>query len=246
MDKQDAIDFIIQELGNNRSQEEIVSSLSKQLGAPPETVKNFVTRVLDQYQPLPPTPPKAKVSTAWETPQPETEQSNMDPNQPGEITSGQAPPSTFESTGKARHSPPQADEEIEKIILKGLSKSRRHDDLIMDICERRALNWNEAQRMVAQVQTKHRKKLTTRKNLLLIPASIIGIIVGLILVYASAADMYNLVNAGFSSQSDFATAYETGALEDTIRYAPIFFITGIVMILGSVVGLYTSLRAQFE
>lgn len=48
MEKQEAIEFIRRELNNNRSQAEIISMLSQQLGAPSDLISKFVSQVVGQ------------------------------------------------------------------------------------------------------------------------------------------------------------------------------------------------------
>ena len=51
MDKQATIDFILRELDQNRSQEEITSQLCQQLGAPADLVSKFVSQVASEQTP---------------------------------------------------------------------------------------------------------------------------------------------------------------------------------------------------
>ncbi len=72
MNKQEAINYIQNELERNRPQEEIAAELSQQLNAPPDLVRKFVSQVASE--PIPtqqqPSPPPAKLAGAEVQPPP--------------------------------------------------------------------------------------------------------------------------------------------------------------------------------
>ncbi len=49
MDKQEAIDYVLDELDKGRSLPEITAALSRQLGAPEDMVGKFVTQTAERY-----------------------------------------------------------------------------------------------------------------------------------------------------------------------------------------------------
>lgn len=136
---------------------------------------------------------------------------------------------------------PPIDEELEKIILSGLAKGRRHDDLIMSICERTGWSWDQAQRAVGLVGSKNRKKLVSRQNMIIIPLCIFLILGGLALILASFQDTMAFIEyarnrelypLGTTSDIDNATFYSLGL--------------GIAGVLGGAAGLFRSLQTQME
>ncbi len=50
MDKQEAIDFVLDELDKGRSRAEITAALSRKLGAPVDLVSKFVAQTATRYQ----------------------------------------------------------------------------------------------------------------------------------------------------------------------------------------------------
>ncbi len=48
---------------------------------------------------------------------------------------------------------------LEKAILAALSKQRRQSDVVMMVCERTGMSWDQSQRLVAEVSMKNRKSL---------------------------------------------------------------------------------------
>ncbi|MEW5869939.1 MAG: hypothetical protein AB1894_11730 [Chloroflexota bacterium] len=134
---------------------------------------------------------------------------------------------------------PQVDEELEKFILSGLAKNRRQDDLVMSVCERTGMSWDQAQRAVALVGTKNRKKLVSRQNMIFIPLSIIFILGGLALILASVTDAMAYIDFWVNPQK-----YPLGPAGDIDRTVLYSFVLGIMGVLGGAAGLFTSLRNQ--
>ena len=248
MDKQEAITFIHRELGNNRSQAEIVGLLCKELGAPPGVVRKFVDRVAAQGPKSTAAPRQQSVTppvmSVGATP-PDYEASQPAPApQPA---SAKAPAS---SRGAQRQPDPQVgfsytrpefdQEEMEKQILKALSKNRRQSDVVELVCERTGLDWGDAQRLVARVASKNRKHLAFRQNLLIMPLALIAILAGLALLYAGISEAYLMGSAALEDPSNLAVGRRD--IESMVWAVP----TGLMLLLGGGFGLYKALRAQFE
>ena len=70
MEKQEAIDFILNEIGKNRSEDEIVEELSGLLAAPQDIVRSFVSRTLASRTSIEPIPPTAETPELAEETQP--------------------------------------------------------------------------------------------------------------------------------------------------------------------------------
>lgn len=145
------------------------------------------------------------------------------------------------NTGQAQIS---QDAILEDLILKALTKNRRQDDIVMKVCERTGMTWDQAQRLVAQVAANNRKKLTSDQNKIFIPISIIVILGGFTLVLASASEMLALVRSFLAFQSGATTILPE--VDITVRGAPIAFITGLGLALGGFVGLVRSVQSQFD
>lgn len=56
------------------------------------------------------------------------------------------------------------DQELQNFIVRELGKSRRRSDVVMDVCERTGMDWQEAQKFVYQVAMDNHKKVAARKS----------------------------------------------------------------------------------
>lgn len=325
MNKQDAIDFIVEQFDQGVSPSEIARGLGKQLNAPYEVALKFVTRTLEQRMamnsspaparptgmfpppPAPPTnwpPPVAKpapVQSAWEPavePMPQEANAESSPAIPDPGT-GYSPASAWETpsskeeverfgaavflTGRPPEEQPaeatslqngetspalssdetgfpapssattgEIDPKLEKFIVDALSKDKKFNDVVMAVCEQTGVDWASAQRLVGRVQAKNRKKLTSRRNVYLVPFAIILILAGIALVAAGIeqgiayaqyakymADLYTNINGNFQPVD---LPPEPASLTYVIGY----LVSGVGFIGGGSYGLYQALRAQFE
>ncbi len=137
--------------------------------------------------------------------------------------------------------PPVVDEELEKFVLGSLSKNRRHSDIVMDICERTGMNWDQAQRLVAQVGAKNRKKLVARQNMLIMPVSFMAVIIGIALLLAGIVDAKSYADYFANPQN-----YPTGPTGNIDRYTLFGVFTGIALILGGAAGLFRAFQTHME
>lgn len=249
MDKQQAVQFIIQELSKNRSQEEIASTLSQQLGAPPDMIKKFVSQVASNYTP----PAVAGAGAPVQAPPSATPASTAAYQEPsgspvgaqtarGPAQAERAQPSS-QSPGRSQVSQLGDDPEFEAMILNALGKSRRQNDVVMMVCEQTNLNWDQAQRLVARVATKHRKKLSAKQNRLAIPLSIGAILIGVAFVAAAIYEGYGGVNEAKDLAAGVLT--ETDNL-DFLREAFWALVIGGALFLGGIAGLIMALQQQFD
>ena len=254
MDKQEAIAFIQRELQNNCSQEEIVSLLSLELGAPPDVVRKFVAQVAAQQKPPAPTAPK--VNAAAPTPYDEAlpsfaPDSDVLPPSPANVPARpifQVPPSVSPSPytppvipGAVSANPLQGNTELEKWTLSALSKNRVMNDIVMHICEETGASWDQAQRFVAQVRMANRKTLTTRQNIMPILLSIMAILAGIALFGAGVNEVKEVIQYYINP-----AAYPNGLTSDIDRLTIAAIASGPVLFFGGIVGLFLSLKKQFE
>lgn len=252
MDKQEAIVFIRRELDNNRSQEEIVTLLCQELGAPPDLVRKFVAQVVAQAPNPAAAPQRQPVRPPDEAAQAPSRASASD--QPVEVDAPASWPSPVRSDAAVQSDPersalqsswsipePEFDrEEMEKLVLKSLSKNKRQSDVVAIVCERTGMNWGDAQRLVARVASKNRKHLAFRQNMVIIPLALIAILAGLALLYAGVSEAYVMGSAAIADPSSLA--YESHDVESTVWAIP----TGLMMLVGGGFGLYKALKVQFE
>jgi len=252
MDKQAAIDFIHQELSQNRSQADIIADLCQQLNAPTDKVGAFVAKVAADNKPnattLQPTTIKGSYdnTTASVTLKSEKPLSNSMPNQ----TTAQTPsypenPIHISSDFyKAIEEPAVNQEDLEDMILKLLRKDQRRSDVVMEVCEQTGMDWNQAQRLVAQISTKHNKHLVTRQNMFIIPLAALALLAGLGLIWASVSEGLEIARQMTESPSQIA--YQTSEIEFILREGIWGFVIGISLFLGGTFGLIRALQTQLD
>jgi hypothetical protein len=68
--------------------------------------------------------------------------------------------------------------EITQFIIRELGRHRSHNDITTSVCERTGLRWDEAEKVVADVQINHHGEITGRQNKLLIYIGILTVIGG--------------------------------------------------------------------
>jgi hypothetical protein len=243
MEKQEALDFIFRELDNDRSQQEITALLCKQLGAPPDVVEKFVARVAakrpepaveqEETATSPVIPGIEEIESAVDDSHDQIEET--EPNYETRIDET-SQPAWLESLS----SKPKVDQaELEVMITKALAKNTRQSDVVVSVCEYTGMNWNEAQRLVAQVAMNKRKHLATRRNIIFIPMAVIAILAGLALVYASVSESYVI---GSTMIEGAPLDSSTRDIETIVWAIPI----GVGLLMGGGFGLYKALRTQLE
>jgi hypothetical protein len=138
------------------------------------------------------------------------------------------------------------DPRLEKFILDLLVKNGKYTDIIMAVCERAAIDWKEAERLVAQVSDAHHEKIVSRRNRVLIPFSLGFIAIGLGLAYAGFSELVAL--------GPFITALLNGGIQTVIERPPAGFSTqpfwalglGAALIIGGLIGVLRALRAGID
>ncbi len=271
MDKQEAIAFILREYAQGAKPADIAIRLSVLLGAPADLTDKFVTQTIAQHThaatqpmsealvqhnaqlvqsaqaapaPLSPRPsPKKEIPLP---PQPAPE-STWQPAQPSPANTSWSPPpaSTPSWQAPAPAMSQQPDPELEAFVLRALTKSSKQSDVVMMVCERENLNWDEAQRIVARIATQNRKKLTGRQNRIIIPLAVIAIIVGLLLAYAGLREIYLVTTAIEAYQAGNPAAIPVEA-RDPMRNAPWAVLAGLSITLGGIFGLFKAIKAQVD
>lgn len=278
MDKQDAIDFIVEQFEEGRSPSEIARSLSAELNAPYEIVLAFVNRTLEKRLaltelqefsqittvslPLPAadvgsvssklaleTSPEefAPAENAWSAPtEPARAAYSWEPQVASDLP---AAPSQAQAAAPAASSFESIDPRLEKFIIDQLSGHKKNSDVVMAVCERAHVDWNEAQRLVGYTQSKNHKKITTRRNLFMIPFSAAALLAGLALLGAivQEAAPYIPILQRFN-EGGLDAAMKSLPAQDIVspRSLLFYFTLGMSLTLGGSVGLIRALKTQFE
>jgi hypothetical protein len=255
MDKQAAIQFIVNELERNRTQDEITAALSQQLNAPPDVVSKFVARVSagNQATETPAQPPSTPPPDLETLPQPDPEGQIGYPaveTAPEQLMAPPAtqvegsPPAPQEYTFPNERAPVYDQEAMEAMILKALRCNQRQSDIVMDVCENTWMSWNQAQRLVARIATKHHKHLVSRQNMIIIPLSALALLAGLALLGASINEGLQMAQALAESPSDLPAS--TSTMEFFIREGLWGLVIGMSLLLGGIYGLIRALQTQFS
>jgi ABC-type uncharacterized transport system involved in gliding motility auxiliary subunit len=213
MDKQEATDFVIRELGKRRNRDDIITELCQRTGGTRDQVQRFVQLVESQNRPTsaaplsataaaprPAAPPARSAPTSTPTPAPAISPTPAAPR-PAAPPARSAPAITptparaISPTPAAptnRPAPPPLGgkigdaitQENTAFVINELGKHRNRNDLIMALCEKTGGSWNEMQRFVQQVESQNRQKITARQSPILIMIGAITVIGGLgLLVY---------------------------------------------------------------
>ncbi len=192
MDKQEATEFVIRELGKRRSRDDIITELCQRTGGTREQVQRFVQLVESQNHPTtaapvsatasaprPAAPPARPAPTSTPTPAPA-----ISPT-PAAPTSRAAPPPLGGKIGDV------ITQENTAFVISELGKHRNRNDLIMALCEKTGGSWNEMQRFVQQVESQNRQKITARQSPVLIMIGVTTIVMGLLLTVYMAIETWH-------------------------------------------------------
>lgn len=352
MEKQEAIDFIISELSQNRSEDEIVAELSQRLGAPVDIVQRFVSRTIAS-QVSPSTIPTADVAPVRHSPELDIPMTEIDaigqdiaPSEAVEIVPELSETPAFEDLiaplsaaeselqldeesqpyeqwSKAEESqpfdydefddgaqqpygtqpieesrmrealgefpedlgefdeviqpendlgivdqplqeqvstaptpvwdpdalkkeapqpvPPEQDTALERAILAALSRQQRHSDVVLMVCEKTGLSWDQAQQLVANVSQKNRKRLNRRGGCLQAFVSLLAILAGLGLLYIVGRELFAFYQVYNQPQAAGLAAF--AALNRTTLLAGA---AGVLLFLVGTTGMLLGIRKSIN
>ena len=127
-------------------------------------------------------------------------------------------------------------EELTNLIIKELAKHRDRKDIIQKVCEGSHLNWTEAEHLIQQVETQHRRKIAGRQSPLLMFLSIGTLLLGL-----------GLLAYNFQFLAGFFQKDTLGQILSLRRgyYELIGLITGLSMTVGGFYGVWKTLASLF-
>ena len=134
--------------------------------------------------------------------------------------------------------------ELEASILKQLSKNKKHTDIVIGVCEQTGMNWDQAQRLVARIESQNRKKLTSRYNRFLIPFTVIVLLAGVALLIAGASELLPIARGIADPRGDVVSEvmYTRGLIQEAFWA----LVMGLGLLLGGGVGLFKALQSQME
>ena len=255
IDKEKAIQIIREEYENGYSPTDIAQNLSQQMGVPFEPVYKFVMHTLSEEVEVRQAPPE-EIPTPSPAPPPRHDPvalflTGQEPNaeeEPAEAENSSAEPAQAADFARVKTPNLKALEQnpkVEKFVLQMLAKNRKTSDTVLAVCERTGLDWNEAQRLVAHIAAKNQKTLKTKQNRLPMILSIIALLAGALLLFAGISESYTIYSVVRRAQSAEEMVM-TAASQEFLRRAFWSLITGGALLIGGTVGLFISLRSQFE
>jgi cytochrome b561 len=116
-------------------------------------------------------------------------------------------------------------DEATAFIISELGKQHSRNDIIMALCERMKINWQEAEQLVREVESQNSRAIATRQAPILLILGIGIIIAGLVVMYSSADYFINYYY--FKSQYIANQKMAQGAIYGLVL-GPSMFIGGLV------------------
>lgn len=71
--------------------------------------------------------------------------------------------------------------EITNFIIREYSKRRHMDDIIIKVCEKTGMQWDDAEQIVQKVYFDHQGEISSRKQILVTSIAVSTIVIGIIL-----------------------------------------------------------------
>jgi len=213
--KREATDFVVGELAKRRDRNDITAELCRKTGGSWDQVQQFVQQIESQNRPITAVSPSTPAGTPTAA---------VPASRP-------APSSTEAQTAKSNALGTQ---ETTSFVISELAKHRNRNDLIMALCEKTGSSWDQAQRLVQQVESENRKAIKARQSPLLIIIGVGIVISGLLLATYTVVITLNGTIILFL---DIPIPYLGNAT---------YFCTGLAMMGGGVVGLLRTARSLVQ
>jgi hypothetical protein len=139
---------------------------------------------------------------------------------------------------------------MEEKILERLKNADERDNIIMDLCQEKKINWSEAQAIVERIEAQKSNQIVLAQSPVLVLMAL-GIFIGgvalstqavggMVLVYSifSNSALPSEIPMNFLGFSMYAVSYAPGLLAS--------FVLGLGMMIGSLKGMEDVWRAIFE
>lgn len=120
-------------------------------------------------------------------------------------------------------------EELTQMIIKDLGKHRSRNEIIRTMCEQGEMDWQQAERLLQQVERDHRQTIVRRQSPFLIFLSIGTFIIGILLLLYSV--------------EFFVAFFQGDTLEKILSARSGYYriagaVTGLGMIAGGLIGIW--------
>ena len=258
MNQQEAASLVQQLMEQDIPHEGIVRRLTAELRAPGALVEKFVAQVETEYRRThppqkdailerPPSPSEPAIQKVKLPPWLEDESAavlppgeSLPPPQPSWQTPAEHTQSKIEPVRQDQQSRGERlhDSRLAKFVLGELMKNRKRSDIVMTVCERTGVSWDEAQRFVGQVAVDNHSKIGLHRNILVFPLGVVFILVGLYLAVTNAIGLLMTFSPGISLPASFR------ALQMRPDNAVIMLLFGLALIAGGVIGIVFAMREQ--
>jgi hypothetical protein len=127
-------------------------------------------------------------------------------------------------------------DELTTLIIKELGRQRSRQDIIQKVCEQGGLDWKDAEHLIILVESQHKRTITTRQTPLLLFLSIGTLLIGIGLLAFNMQILLALFKMDVLGQIlSLQSSY----------YRLIGLVTGLVMTVGGMVGLWKAFGAIF-
>lgn len=128
------------------------------------------------------------------------------------------------------------DEELTNLVIKELSKHHERQDIVQRVCEQSSLNWSQAERLIAEIEAKNKKKIAARQGPFLIIVSIGTLLLGIGLLAYNMELIVAIFNKDLLGQ---ILSLQSG------YYRLAALVTGLGMTIGGFYGVWTTLASFF-
>lgn len=129
--------------------------------------------------------------------------------------------------------------DLEREVIKQLKGGEDKDDLILFVCERAGMNWNEAEEFVDDIEATHRHSITLSQSPLLVGLALTTFLGGVAIITYAASDLFGTLQS--LAQAD---PRDLGTITGSATYIYFFgaqvgglILIGIAMIAGSMKGM---------
>jgi hypothetical protein len=127
-------------------------------------------------------------------------------------------------------------DELTNFIIKELGRNRDRQEIARKICEASTMNWGEAEKLIQEVESQHKRKISAKRGPLLIFLSIGTLLVGIALLVYNIEFLMALFNRDLLGQ---VLGLQSG------YYRLLSLVTGFGMTIGGFYGMWTTLAAFF-
>ena len=131
------------------------------------------------------------------------------------------------------------DAELEREIVRKLKSGEDKDDLILLVCERAGINWNEAEALVNDIESTHQHSITLAQSPLLVGLALGTFLSGVVLMGYAGYEAYSVLRS--LAQAD---PTDLGTITGSATYLYFYgaemgglLLLGIAMIVGSLKGM---------